>query len=237
MRSLRIAPRSEKDLDNVLQSTTIYSNVSKARCASVLLRLGLRCTALCSADSPRWRVQGVLANKEELLKVFGTVDEEKICVLVRRCLAQGHLAQRSGCPRASQILERGELQVSDLERRSSAETLARDVVQVLVDKCVNPATGRPYTAGVLERALKAAHVALDPKRSAKQQALEALPRLQAQFPIERARMRFRIAAPAAAADALRAALAEQSASVETEDVRNETVVGALSMLRGLSPRY
>jgi hypothetical protein len=130
-------------------------------------------------------------------------------------------------PRAPQILERGELQVSDLERRSSAETLARDVVQVLVDKCVNPATGRPYTAGVLERALKDAHVALDPKRSAKQQALEALPRLQAQFPIERARMRFRIAAPAAAADALRAALAEQSASVELEELRNENVIGAL----------
>ena len=104
------------------------------------------------------------------------------------------------------------------------------MVQVLVDKCVNPATGRPYTAGVLERALKAAHVALDPKRSAKQQALEALPRLQAQFPIERARMRFRIAAPAAAVDALRAALAEQNASVESEDARNETVVGALGIL-------
>ena len=69
-------------------------------------------------------------------------------------------------------------------------------------------------------------MALDPKRSAKQQALEALPRLQAQFPIERARMRFRIAAPAAAADALRAALAEQSALLESEDTRNETFVGA-----------
>jgi ribosome maturation protein Sdo1 len=31
--------------------------------------------------------QGVLANKEDLQKVFGTADEEKICVLVRRCAA------------------------------------------------------------------------------------------------------------------------------------------------------
>ena len=163
--------------------------------------------------------------------MFGTTDKDKICVLV--CAALRGRSQDVGrqltCCVRLQILERGELQVSDLERRSSAETLARDVVQVLVDKCVNPATGRPYTAGVLERALKTAHVALDPKRSAKQQALEALPRLQAQFPIERARMRFRIAAPAAAADALRAALAEQSALVESEDTRNETFVGAFCL--------
>ena len=124
------------------------------------------------------------------------------------------------------MLERGELQVSDLERRSSAETLARDVVQVLVDKCVNPATGRPYTHGVLERALRTAHVALDPKRSAKQQALEALPKLQAQFPIERARMRFRLAAPVSAEVALRAALEEQSASLEGEETRGGMLVGA-----------
>lgn len=223
----------------MLQSTTIYTNVSKAREADALLALGLRsfgrlwpALTRCAAS------QGVLANKEELQKVFGTADEEKICVLVRS--ASACATTTLGCSwlaaACAQILERGELQVSDLERRSSAETLARDVVQVLVDKCVNPATGRPYTAGVLERALKAAHVALDPKRSAKQQALEALPRLQAQFPIERARMRFRIVAPAAAADALRAALAEQNASLEGEDVRSDTVVGAplVRMKRSLS---
>lgn len=114
--------------------------------------------------------------------------------------------------------------MSDLERRSGAETLARDVVQALVDKCVDPTTGRPYTAGVLERALRAAHVALDPKRSAKQQALEALPLLQAQFPIVRARMRFRLQAPAAAAAALRAVLDGAGATVETEETRGGCVL-------------
>jgi ribosome maturation protein SDO1 len=124
------------------------------------------------------------------------------------------------------VLERGELQVSDMERKSEYDTLFRDVVQVLVDKCVNPATGRPYTAGVLERALRGCHVALDPKRSAKQQALDALPRLAKEFPITRARMRFRVAAPAAAADALRAALAEQGAQVEGEETRGGVLTGA-----------
>jgi ribosome maturation protein SDO1 len=129
------------------------------------------------------------------------------------------------------VLERGELQVSDMERKSEFETLFRDVVQVLVDKCVNPATGRPYTAGVLERALRDCHLALDPKRSAKQQALDALPKLAKEFPITRARMRFRVAAPVAAADALRAALAEQGAQVEGEETRNGVLTGAHTLLR------
>ena len=35
-------------------------------------------------------MQGVLANKEELQKVFGTADKEKICVLVSSCAAWAH---------------------------------------------------------------------------------------------------------------------------------------------------
>ena len=175
--------------------------------------------------------QGVLANKEDLQKVFGTTDEEKIAVLARSTcttnLPHGGRFVRSPCRRAApQILERGELQVSDMERKSEYETLYRDVVQVLVDKCVNPATGRPYTAGVLERALRACHVALDPKRTAKQQALDALPRLAQEFPIQRARMRFRLSVPEAAADALRAQLAGQSATLEGEELRTGMVAGA-----------
>lgn len=56
---LRAACR-EKDLDEVLQSTTIFSNVSK----------------------------GVLAKREDLLLVFGTDSEEKICLKI---LAEGEL--------------------------------------------------------------------------------------------------------------------------------------------------
>jgi ribosome maturation protein Sdo1 len=44
----------EKDIDEVLQSHTIYANVSK----------------------------GVLAKKEDLVQVFGTADEDKICLEV-----------------------------------------------------------------------------------------------------------------------------------------------------------
>jgi ribosome maturation protein SDO1 len=62
--------------------------------------------------------------------------------------------------------------VSDKERRAELDNLFKDVAQVLVEKTVNPDTGRPYTHTMLERALRDLHFNPDPKKSAKQQALE-----------------------------------------------------------------
>lgn len=53
----------EKDLDEVLQTTTVFVNVSK----------------------------GVLAKHEDLVDVFGTADEEKVCRLI---LAEGDTQAR-----------------------------------------------------------------------------------------------------------------------------------------------
>ena len=53
-------PCSEKDIDEVLQATTVFSNVSK----------------------------GSLAKHEDLIDVFGTGDEEKVCLII---LAEGDL--------------------------------------------------------------------------------------------------------------------------------------------------
>ena len=102
----------ERDIDNVLQTTQVYNNVSK----------------------------GIFAKEEDLLKAFGTTDEAKICAL---------------------ILETGELQVSEKERKHNFENIFRDAVTVLVDKCVNPETNRPYPPGMIERALKEIHFSVD----------------------------------------------------------------------------
>ena len=61
-----VCQRSEKDLDEVVQTTTIFANVSK----------------------------GILAKHEDLQKVFGTTDEEKICRVI---LAEGELQARADC--------------------------------------------------------------------------------------------------------------------------------------------
>ncbi|KXZ48751.1 hypothetical protein GPECTOR_25g335 [Gonium pectorale] len=159
----------EKDLDEVLQTTTIFHNVGK----------------------------GVVAKDKELQAAFGTTEQKAICL---------------------EILAKGELQVSDKERKLEFEHLFKDVAGVLVEKCVNPATNRPYTMSMLERALRDIHFNLDPKKSAKQQALEALPLLQKEFPIERARMRLRLSVPVAAQQELEQLLQREAADVQSLDV-------------------
>ena len=166
----------EKDIDNVLQTTQIYNNVSK----------------------------GIFAKEEDLLKAFGSADEKVVAKL---------------------ILETGEVQVSDKERKNTFDNIFRDAVNVLVDKCVNPETNRPYPPGMIERALREVHFQVDPTKSAKQQALAALPRLQKVFPIKRAAMRFRLTVPAERAQATLDMLLGENATIE-EQTESEIVCTA-----------
>lgn len=82
--------------------------------------------------------------------------------------------------------------MSDKERAQQLDSLFRDVVNVLVEKCINRDTQRPYPSGIIERSLRDLHFAVDPTKPAKVQALEALPELRTILPIERARMRLRV---------------------------------------------
>ncbi len=165
----------ETDLDEVLQSTTVFSNVSK----------------------------GILAKREDMIQVFGTDDEEKICV---------------------KILQDGQLQVSEKERQVELENRVRDVAGILSEKCINPKSKKPYTIGVLERALKDIHFSADPKKPAKLQANETLPLLQAQFPIERAQMLLRIVVPVGSSQDFQALLARRRAVVTEQNIEGDDLV-------------
>lgn len=164
----------EKDLDEVLQTTAVFSNVSK----------------------------GILAKREDLIQVFGTDDEEKVCM---------------------KILSEGEMQVSDKERKKELDTLFRDVAGILSEKCINPKSKKPYTIGVLERALKDIHFSVDPKKPAKLQAVEALPLLKEKFPIERAQMQLRIVVPAFVSLELQKILKTKSASVIEQQIEGDSL--------------
>ncbi|EFN60113.1 hypothetical protein CHLNCDRAFT_11851, partial [Chlorella variabilis] len=109
-------------------------------------------------------------------------------------------------------------QVSDKERRVELDTLFRDVASVLSEKCINPESNRPYTLSMLERALRDVHFSVDPKRPAKAQALEALPLLKSRFPIERARMRLKLAVPLSSKDELLELVRQQGGVVEEQDL-------------------
>ncbi len=99
------------------------------------------------------------------------------------------------CYFASQILAKGELQVSDKERQSQLGSTFRDVATIVTDMCVNPDTKRPYTVGVVERAIKDIHYSVKPHKSTKQQALEVIRLLKPTMPIERAKMRLKVTLP------------------------------------------
>ena len=59
--------------------------------------------------------------------------------------------------------------MSEKERQVELGALFRDVASIIVEKCVNPTSQRPYTVGLIERGLKDIHFAVDPSRPAKQQ--------------------------------------------------------------------
>jgi ribosome maturation protein SDO1 len=115
--------------------------------------------------------KGKAAKKEDLMKAFGKEDQTEIC---------------------KDILEQGELQVSDKERQSQHESLFKDIAntvasmkteiyllnwalieQIFADKCVNPETKRPYPVTFIEKAMKDVHFSVKPNRNAKQQVFKS----------------------------------------------------------------
>ncbi|KAG5187951.1 SBDS protein C-terminal domain-containing protein [Tribonema minus] len=164
--------RVETDLNEVLQITTVFQNVSK----------------------------GVLANKKDMAKAFGTEDEDEII---------------------RYILDKGEVQVSDKERRAQYESAFRDVATIVSEKCVNPHSNRPYTVSMIENAMRDVHFAVAPNKSAKAQALELIPRLKEVMPIARASMLLRVTAPAALAQSVEASLSALGVTHFEKQTRTE----------------
>ncbi|CAF0798549.1 unnamed protein product [Brachionus calyciflorus] len=160
----------DTDLDDVLQSHSIFVNVSK----------------------------GQVAKKEDLLAVFGTEDQTKICL---------------------EILEKGELQVSDKERHQQLDNLFKEIATTVADKCVNPATKRPYTVTLIEQAMKDAHFSVNPTKSGKVQALEVIKLLQSSgtLPIERAEMKVRLDIPQKEAKKIKDKITKLVKKVENEE--------------------
>lgn len=134
---------SEKDIDEVLQTPVVFTNVSK----------------------------GQMAKKEDLIKCFATDDHLKVCI---------------------EILNKGELQISEKERAHQLESTFKDIATIIADKCVNPETKRPYPVGMIEKAMKQVHVSVKPNRTSKQQALDIIPQLKGVILIERAQMKLRV---------------------------------------------
>lgn len=172
----------EKDLDEVLQSETVFTNVSK----------------------------GQVAKKDELLKCFGSDDQKKICV---------------------DILEKGELQVSDKERQANQDASVKQIACIVSEKCINPETQTPYTVAMIESAMKDLHFSLNPKRNNKQQALQVIKQLQETIPIQRAQMKIQVTIPAKEAKKLKEKI------VSMMEIESESFEPNLNMVALIDPGH
>ncbi|CAH0518372.1 unnamed protein product [Peronospora belbahrii] len=145
--------------------------------------------------------KGKFAKKSDWSKAFDVHSEEQVCRI---------------------ILDRGELQVSEGERKALVENMYRDIATIVADKCVNPTSNRPYPYTVIERVMKEIHYAVIPNRSAKQQALELIKKLPEHIPLARAKMKIQIITPKSGVQAIKTELLKEGAEI-VEQTGSETV--------------
>lgn len=171
--------KTETDLDEVLQTQNVFTNVSK----------------------------GEFAKKEDLVKCFGHDDVEKIC---------------------KQILDKGELQISEKERSNQLESALKDVATIVSEKCINSETKRPFPVSIIEKSMKQIHFSVNPKKNTKQQALEVIKKLKEVLPIERCMMKLRIVTHKRNKDKLR----ELASDIESQQIEGD---GVLEVIMSIDP--
>ena len=85
-----------------------------------------------------------------------------------------------------EILNKGEFQVSDLEREGQLENLRKEVAHIIVAMCVNSKDLSSYPLSIILKAMSECKVKLNEKQPAKKQALEIIKDLDSVLPIKRA---------------------------------------------------
>ena len=95
------------------------------------------------------------------------------------------------------ILEHGELQIAQQERTSEMDEMIKDIANVISQKCVHVATGRPFPPAVIEQSLRAIGAVVKLDQPVKKQALTLIKHLidANVLPIRRAMMKLRCTAP------------------------------------------
>ena len=101
----------------------------------------------------------------------------------------------------------------------------RDIATQIAEKCVDPGTKRPYTVGMVEKAMQEIHYSVKPGKNAKAQAVEVIRLLQEKktMPIERAKMRVRITMPNKDGKKMKEKFTALVDDVEDEDWNQELV--------------
>eukprot|EP01033_Poteriospumella_lacustris_P003084 gene3085-2260_t len=90
----------------------------------------------------------MLASSKDLIDAFGTSDQKLVC---------------------QEILEKGEMQVSEQERVALHETVFRDIASIVAEKTVNPNNNLPYTITMIQNAMRQIQFSVNLSKSSKSQ--------------------------------------------------------------------
>ncbi|KAI6239144.1 Ribosome maturation protein SBDS [Aphelenchoides fujianensis] len=140
--------------------------------------------------------KGEVAKKDDLIKAFETDKQLDIC---------------------KTILEKGDLQVSEKERKVFSDSSMKEVATMLSNITINTETNRPYPVRVIEKALEENHFTLKAQQTVKQQTLRAIELLKTKMSIDRCKMRIRVSVGHKNAKPLHESLKKDFEKVEVED--------------------
>jgi len=118
--------------------------------------------------------RGILASAKQLQRAFQTDSHDIAC---------------------EHILTKGDVQISKQERKVALGKSFKEVASIILSKCINTETMKPFPQNIIERAMKDIHFSVIPNKSSKAMALQLIPQLQEVLPIERAQMKVRLVFP------------------------------------------
>jgi ribosome maturation protein SDO1 len=106
--------------------------------------------------------KGMRASEETLLKVFKNSNFFEI---------------------AETILRRGQLQLTTEQRHNLIEEKRRQIVSVILKRCLDPRTGLPHPPIRVNQAMAQIHIQIDPFKDAEEQAKKIIGELKSIIPI------------------------------------------------------
>lgn len=146
--------------------------------------------------------KGEIAKKDLLLKCFKTANAAEVCLT---------------------ILNTGDLQVSEKERKELQANLLNEIANIVAEKCVDSETEVALQPAHILNAMKEIHFSVKPNQSAKKQALELIPKLSS-LNIKRANMKVRVTMPSKEGKKIKSQITELMLSVDSEEHGVQTVL-------------
>lgn len=128
-----------------------------------------------------------------------------------------------------EIMEKGELQVSEKERHSEMDSLFKDIATIISDKYLNPQTKCPYSVSTIEQAMKDINYSVKPYQTVEQQVLEVKSLLKDHIRLEKTNMRIKLVISGKDAKKMKEKIVPYCVTVE-EEIWNGAILSLIGII-------